>query len=69
MGKLVFIPSYNDCRQAYKLYQQTIKHPQISRVLIIDDSDTQECQDYYKDRDQTDLTLIQGKRRGKWAAW
>ncbi len=69
MGKLVFIPSYNDCKQAYKLAKQTTRHPEVDTVLIIDDSDTPECINYYKSHTCPKLRIIQGKRRGKWAAW
>jgi len=69
MGNLVFIPSYNDCKQAFRLYKQATTYPDVEQVLIIDDSDDPMCVNYYRTQELGTLKLIHGKRVGKWAAW
>ena len=69
MSRLVFIPSYNDCKHAFKLFEQFASYPEVDKILIIDDSDTPECINYYKDKGNEKLEVMHGTRNGKWAAW
>lgn len=70
MGSLVFIPSYNDSRQAVNLARQAATYSQTDRVLIIDDSDDPQCISYLNEQPPDPrVTLIQRTRSGKWSAW
>jgi hypothetical protein len=67
---LLFIPSYNDTLSAYLLSKKFIRNEQISKILLIDESDHPDSISLLKKiKKNKKIEVIHRKRKGKWSAW
>jgi hypothetical protein len=69
MKILVFLPSYNDTLSAYKLALKLLQNNQVTKAVIVDDSDDPQCIEMAGKIDHEKIEVIQRKRSGKWTAW
>jgi cellulose synthase/poly-beta-1,6-N-acetylglucosamine synthase-like glycosyltransferase len=66
---LVFIPSYNDTETALQLSGKFLANHNVSKVLIVDDSDDQHCQEIVRKIKHERIEVVSRVRSGKWSAW
>jgi len=69
MRIMLFVPSYNDTKMAYEIALQFLRNTEITRVLIIDDSDDAECRIVAGRIRNQKIDVVQRRRAGKWSAW
>lgn len=69
MKILLFVPSYNDATGAARVAAALRSRIEVTRTLIVDDSDAQDQVEAARSLASSRVEVIQRNRQGKWSAW